>query len=1202
MKRPSLSKKSWALVIGAGLVVVYSVAIFIFALQYPSDGLAGHLQVYGIGVDSAPVESPVRPGDIVLAVNNRRLDAHINKPGNWFRFLFSHTSDTATYTLLRNGVTLEVQLSWNTLTPLEILVRLGPFLLIAFSFLAALVLIVMNRVDDTAAMWVALVFCVHALNLVNNTFLSLGVNLALASAWLFNLIDLLSFGLGMSFSMHALLVFPERKWLAEHASRFLFLLHGANVLISMLAAFGLGRRPLLENRGLIFSRVLYPLAAIELVVGIGHMVHTYLTSRRPGVRNRIRWLMWGTLLGPLPWLFFYNLPIALTGRPVIPLVLADISLILIPVSFVFSVTGRALIAVDTLINRSLVYTALSGVLIAFYLIAVGVLEQVLHSAFGMTDPKLASIVVIFIIALGAAPLRTRFQAWVDRAFYRRWVDMRGLMRDAMARLSTTLELDTLVAMLIDEIPTQLHVSPVLFLLHEEDNTFRSLGDTEVFLPEDHALILYLETHQAPLVLRQRRDLAEVVSEALPQSWELVLPLHSRGQLLGIYFLGPRISGELYGADEIETLALLSQQIGMTLENIRLYQRIAHYSADLEGLVAERTQALAASNEALSRERDRLSVIIDNMADGLLVTSQDARIVLVNPAFEQMVAHPQVQLIGRALERVVVCDALVNLIRRAVLETSSVFSVNCELNDRVLRASATALHNGTGTITVLRDVTHEVVVDRMKTEFISTVSHELRTPLTSVLGFTKLINKSLQRDVLPVLPPDAHKAQRSLSRILQNLDIVNTEGERLTHLINDVLDIAKMESGRIKWHDQELDIAALVRSVVEQMQPLASEHNNRLRIDIGQNVSRLFADPKRIRQVLTNLLSNALKFTDRGQVWVRVRLVSSEDMVRRWQYPEENSGGVWIAVEDTGVGIPEKEIPNLFQHFNQVREDILVNKPKGTGLGLAICSEIVTHYGGQIWVESELDRGSTFSFVLPLRIAYPLHEVALESSPVRAPEAQVETASSSQPLVLIVDDELHIRNLLKQELLEAGYQVLEAKNGVGAVAMARRYRPALILLDVMMPDISGFDVIKILKSDAVTDSIPVLILSIVEDQEHGLALGADAYLTKPVQVDVLLHTMDTLVTRTASVPHASIESPFAHITQLLRHRGFRAVDGYDSRDLTDQIDIEVLEDLFVNLDVAESFKIMRFQDATSAQMIIVIQVSGAGVASELSRGS
>ena len=501
---------------------------------------------------------------------------------------------------------------------------------------------------------------------------------------------------------------------------------------------------------------------------------------------------------------------------------------------------------------------------------------------------------------------------------------------------------------------------------------------------------------------------------------------------------------------------------------------------------------------------------------------------------------------------------------------------------------------------MRDVTHEVVVDRMKTEFISSVSHELRTPLTSVLGFTKLIHKSLERDVVPIVVED-HRAQRVVRRVLDNLDIITVESERLARLVNDVLDVAKIESGKIEWNDATFELGTVVQQAIDDVTVVAWQKGITLDVDLDSRVPNLMADPERIRQVVFSLLSNAVKFTDEGGVTVEACLVEAVEMTARWAYPaSEGYTGVMVSVKDTGLGIPKEEIPHLFQQFKQVWEDSLINKPQGMGLGLAISRGIISHYGGYIWVESEIGTGSTFHFVLP--IATPGKKAAASTPSALMPgisrrmQQDLALAFGKVSTVLVVDDDPNVRSLLEQELTAGGYRVLEASNGIDALATARRYRPSAIVLDLMMPGISGFDVIQLLKSDVATAAIPVVILSIIDDKEKGFIMGADAYLTKPIGMDVLLKTLADMVSPAAEMAHPVMadrdRSATEQITRALREDGFQVVEAYDSRGaiagmpsvVPDRSRIDKMLSQFYD---AEAIKVLRFQQKVQNCTIVVI---------------
>ena len=241
------------------------------------------------------------------------------------------------------------------------------------------------------------------------------------------------------------------------------------------------------------------------------------------------------------------------------------------------------------------------------------------------------------------------------------------------------------------------------------------------------------------------------------------------------------------------------------------------------------------------------------------------------------------------------------------------------------------------------------LDEMKSAFLSSVSHELRTPLTSILGFSKLLHKDFKKNFMPLAKNDELLVRRG-RRIRENLTIISHEGERLTRLINDVLDLNKIESGRMGWRDEPINMGDTIEMAVQAVKGMFSSNAQiDLITDVDHDLPMIVADPDRMQQVLINLLNNASKFTDEGSVVVRA-------------FPR--FGQVRVEVTDTGSGIATEDQAQIFEKFHQTRNDTMEEKPKGTGLGLTICREIVEHYGGRIWVESEIGVGSTFIFTIP----------------------------------------------------------------------------------------------------------------------------------------------------------------------------------------------------------------------------------------------
>ncbi len=338
-------------------------------------------------------------------------------------------------------------------------------------------------------------------------------------------------------------------------------------------------------------------------------------------------------------------------------------------------------------------------------------------------------------------------------------------------------------------------------------------------------------------------------------------------------------------------------------------------------------------------------------------------------------------------------------------------------------------------------------DAAKSSFLSTVSHELRTPLTSVLGFAKIIRRRLEERLFPLIPEDDRKIAQTKQQVLDNLGVVVSEGERLTKLIDDVLDLAKIEAGKFTWNMASVSMAQVIERATSATSSLFEAKKLNLVTDVEPNLPSITGDQDRLIQVVINLISNAVKFTDAGSIKCAVRR-EAEDLV--------------VSVTDSGIGIAPADQPKVFEKFKQVG-DTLTDKPKGTGLGLPICKEIVEYHGGRISVESVPGKGSTFSFTLPiagksgqLELLPARRNIDIESL-VRQLRETVSSQHPAEKSILVVDDDANIRSLLQQELTEAGYAVRLAEDGRKALALIREEMPGLVILDVMMPEMNGFDV-------------------------------------------------------------------------------------------------------------------------------------------------
>jgi signal transduction histidine kinase/CheY-like chemotaxis protein len=368
------------------------------------------------------------------------------------------------------------------------------------------------------------------------------------------------------------------------------------------------------------------------------------------------------------------------------------------------------------------------------------------------------------------------------------------------------------------------------------------------------------------------------------------------------------------------------------------------------------------------------------------------------------------------------------------------------------------------LTVAKEVAEQA--NRTKSTFLANMSHELRTPLNAIIGYSEMLEEEAQERELHDFAPD-------LTRI-------RTAGKHLLTLINDVLDLSKIEAGKMELFLEDFDIQALVRDVESTIRPLVEKGQNSFEVDCPTDVGSMHADLTRVRQILFNLLSNAAKFTQRGRVALQV-------------LPRRQDGQDWLefVVADTGIGLTPEQQRRLFQSFSQA-DPSTSRQYGGTGLGLVISRRFAQMMGGDIALKSESGEGSVFTARLP-RVA---------GNRVPAPAASPATAAGTTT-VLVVDDDRSTRDSIARGLAAEGFGVITAASGDEAVRLARERRPDAISLDVLMPGTDGWSVLRALKAEPLTASIPVVIVSMLDDRDIGFALGAADYLTKPFEREQLV---------------------------------------------------------------------------------------------------
>jgi len=616
-------------------------------------------------------------------------------------------------------------------------------------------------------------------------------------------------------------------------------------------------------------------------------------------------------------------------------------------------------------------------------------------------------------------------------------------------------------------------------------------------------------------------------------------------------------------------------------------------------------------EELRDSQEELERMFESVTDSIVVAGLDGVILKVNEnalkmhgfASEDEMIGKNALLLAAPLER----KKMIKNMRRAVKEGKirgvEYTLVRADGSEFPAELSTSALKDASdkvfARITIARDISkrkraeealnqkmEELRVayeklkelDQLKDTFLSTVSHELRTPLTSIKSFSEIL---LTYD-------EDRETQKEF------LNIIKEESDRLTRLINDFLDLSKIESGRMQWETVELSVADVIKTAINATQALASQANLAVKVGISPKLPTITSDKDRLVQVVTNLLSNAIKFTPQGgRIEVKAQMRQSDDSKKK---PDV----VVVSVTDSGIGIDPKDHKGVFEKFKQVG-DTLTDKPKGTGLGLPICKEIVEHFGGKLWVESQLGKGSTFLFTLPLTQAAEVE--APEAVEAEEPAQQV-AAITGYKTILVVDDEANIRRFLSHELKKRGYAVLQASGGSEAIELARKHHPDLITLDVLMAGMSGFDATAVLKSDPYTKDIPILIVSVIEDKKRAYQMGVNEYLTKPFKIEALMEKVSQLL-RDAQKKILVVDDDRNLVKSLkyqLGKRGYSTDAAYDGKRALDKVfsqppDLILLDIKMPQMDGYEVMKSLKLKTETAQIPVLVmtgVEIDGSRV--------
>jgi PAS domain S-box-containing protein len=450
--------------------------------------------------------------------------------------------------------------------------------------------------------------------------------------------------------------------------------------------------------------------------------------------------------------------------------------------------------------------------------------------------------------------------------------------------------------------------------------------------------------------------------------------------------------------------------------------------------------------------------------------------------------------------------------------------------------------------------------KAKSDFLANMSHELRTPMNAIIGYSEMLMEEAE---------DLEQEE-----FIPDLKRIHGAGKHLLALINDILDISKIEAGKMDLFLEKFNIEQMLDEINSTVDTLVKKKINKFVLDYVSPLGDMYSDLTKVRQSLFNLISNAAKFTENGTVTLSVKQQTVND--QEW---------IEFCVSDTGIGIAEDKLGILFDEFTQA-DDSTTRNYGGTGLGLAITKRFCEMMGGKISVESELGKGSIFTICLPIITSSPAEkEIISEELTEEAESSLVEstsksvTAGTTANLVLVIDDDPNMLDMMTKFLKKEEYQVVTASSGDEGLRLAKELHPVAITLDILMPQVDGWKVLKTLKSDSETRDIPVIILTIVGDKSMGLSLGAVEYLNKPIDRDRLLQILNKCCSGKSVKPILIVEDDTTMremLSRTLVKEGWKVKEAANGKVALEQISREIPAMILLDLlmPVMDGFTFLR----------------------------